>query len=65
MIKEGVEKTVLFSTLVHPEKMINEMTFKGINNQTVELKITNYQYPEITDGDWDSNWSVLPNHINI
>lgn len=32
------------------------MTFKGINNQTVELKITNYQYPEITDGDWDSNW---------
>ena len=31
------------------------MTFKGINNQTVELKIINYQYPEITDGDWDSN----------
>lgn len=32
------------------------MTFTGIDNQTVELKITNYQYPEITDGDWDSNW---------
>ncbi len=32
------------------------MTFKGINDQSVELKITNYQFPENTDGDWDSNW---------
>ena len=32
------------------------MTFKGINDQSVELKITNYQFPENADGDWDSNW---------
>jgi hypothetical protein len=32
------------------------MTFKGINNQSVELKITNYQFPENQDGDWDGNW---------
>ncbi len=31
------------------------MTFTGIDNQTVELKITNYQYPDINDGDWDGN----------
>jgi len=35
------------------------MTFKGINNQLVELKITNYQFPENTDGDWDSNWLTI------
>ncbi|MBK8517050.1 MAG: hypothetical protein IPL55_12445 [Saprospiraceae bacterium] len=32
------------------------MIFKGINNQTVELNIINYQYPYNTDGGWDSNW---------
>lgn len=32
------------------------MTFFGLDNQTVELKITNYQYPDISDGDWDGNW---------
>jgi hypothetical protein len=35
------------------------MTFKGINNQSVELKITNYQFPENLDGDWDSNWLTI------
>ena len=32
------------------------MIFKGIDDQTVELKITNYQFPENKDGDWDGNW---------
>lgn len=32
------------------------MTFKGIDNQTVEFIITNYQYPEIKEGGWDGNW---------
>jgi|JFJP01.2.fsa_nt_gi hypothetical protein len=32
------------------------MTFTGIDNQTVELKITNYQYPDINEGNWDGNW---------
>jgi hypothetical protein len=32
------------------------MIFKGVDNQIVELKITNYQYPDNNDGDWDGNW---------
>lgn len=32
------------------------MIFHGIDNQTVELRITNYQFPNHDDGDWDSNW---------
>lgn len=40
------------------------MTFKGINNQTVELEITNYQFPEIADDDWDSNWLNIYLKVN-
>jgi len=32
------------------------MIFSGIDRQTVELKIANYQFPENQDGDWDGNW---------
>jgi len=32
------------------------MIFYGINNQTVEIKITNYQFPSETNDDWDKNW---------
>ena len=32
------------------------MIFNGVDNQTVELRITNYQYPDIVEGGWDSNW---------
>jgi hypothetical protein len=32
------------------------MTFIGIDNQSVDFRITNYQYPDNKDGDWDSNW---------
>ena len=32
------------------------MIFKGLNNQTVEIKITNYQFPETQDKEWDGNW---------
>ena len=39
------------------------MTFTGIDNQTVELKITNYQYPDINDGDWDGNWLNI--YLNV
>ncbi len=35
------------------------MIFKGINEQTVEFKITNYQFPEITDCEYDSNWLLI------
>ncbi len=40
------------------------MTFTGIDNQTVELKIINYQYPKIIDGDWDSNWLNIYIKVN-
>jgi hypothetical protein len=33
------------------------MLFKCINNQTVELRILGYQFPEVTTpGDYDANW---------
>lgn len=32
------------------------MIIEGIDNQTVEIKITNYQYPASLDRDWDGNW---------
>lgn len=32
------------------------MIFSGVDNQTVELKITNYQFPDNQEGDWDGNW---------
>ncbi|MEP6647088.1 MAG: hypothetical protein ABJC12_08355 [Saprospiraceae bacterium] len=39
------------------------MTFKGIDNQTVEFKIINYQYPDINDGDQDGNWLNI--YLNV
>lgn len=32
------------------------MVFNGIDKQTVELEIVNYEFPQIEDGSWDSNW---------
>jgi hypothetical protein len=32
------------------------MLFKGIHDQTVEIKINNYQFPDTLDRDWDGNW---------
>jgi hypothetical protein len=32
------------------------MIINGINNQTVEIKIINYEFPNRTDDDWDNNW---------
>lgn len=32
------------------------MIFTGIDNQTVEFGITNYQFPDNNYGDWDGNW---------
>jgi hypothetical protein len=39
------------------------MTFNGIDNQIVELRITNYQYPGNNEGDWDSNWLNI--YLNV
>lgn len=39
------------------------MIFTGIENQTVELKIINYQYPEINDDNWDDNWLNI--YLNV
>jgi len=32
------------------------MIFSGVDSQTVEFKITNYQFPDNQEGDCDSNW---------
>ena len=40
-------------TYQKPDKTI---IFSGIDSQTVELKISNYQFPDNQDGDWDGNW---------
>jgi len=32
------------------------MIFSGVDSQTVELIITNYQFPDNQEGDWDGNW---------
>lgn len=32
------------------------MIIKGINNQTVELRIMNYQFPGTSNRDYDGNW---------
>jgi hypothetical protein len=40
------------------------MIFKGIDNQTVEFKVINYQFPDTkTPGDYDSNWLNI--YINV
>jgi len=40
------------------------MTFIGIDDQTVELKITNYQFPQAkTSENYDSNWLNI--YINV
>jgi len=40
------------------------MILKGVNNQTVELKIINYQFPEITNCKYDSNWLLVDLKVN-
>ena len=32
------------------------MIFWGIDEQTVEFRIVNYEFPENSGGDWDGNW---------
>lgn len=40
------------------------MIFKGIDDQIVEFKITNYQYQDNQDGDWDGNWLNIYLKVN-
>ena len=35
------------------------MVFKGINNQSIELNIINYQYPDLIDEPHDRNWLIV------
>ncbi len=39
------------------------MKILGINSQTVELRITNYQFPETSDRDYDGNWLNI--YLNV
>jgi hypothetical protein len=39
------------------------MIFNGIDNQLVEFRIINYQYPDIKSGDWDDDWLII--YLNV
>ena len=39
------------------------MIFNGVNNQTVEMKIVDYEFPEMIEGDWDGNWLNI--YLNV
>ena len=40
------------------------MIINGIDDQLLELRITNYEFPENNDGDWDSNWLNIYIKVN-
>ncbi|TKG97033.1 hypothetical protein EYV94_00990 [Puteibacter caeruleilacunae] len=39
------------------------MIFNGINNQSVEFKVVNYQFPALRDKDYDGNWLTI--YLNV
>ena len=39
------------------------MIFNCIDNQSVEFRITNYQYPDTTDREYDGNWLNI--YLNV
>jgi hypothetical protein len=39
------------------------MLIKGINNQSVEIRVTNYQFPETRDREYDGNWLNI--YLNV
>ncbi|MEP0213649.1 MAG: hypothetical protein ABJD66_10570 [Cellulophaga sp.] len=39
------------------------MIFQGTNNQTVELRIIDYQFPKITNCEYNSNWLLI--YLNV
>ena len=40
-----------------------KMIFKGVDNQSVEFRITKYEFPNITDCEYDSNWLLI--YLNV
>ncbi len=39
------------------------MVFKGIKNQSVEIKLIDYEFPNIKNNRWDSNWLII--YLNV
>ena len=39
------------------------MVIEGINNQSVEIRVNNYQFPETDDRDYDGNWLNI--YLNV
>lgn len=39
------------------------MKFNGVGNQSVELRIANYQFPREIEDKWDSNWLQI--HLKV
>ncbi len=52
----------MFHRLVKAKKSA-EMILKGIDNQSVELRISGYEFPYITDCEDDSNWLLI--YLNV
>ena len=50
-------------TVVRKLKNASGMIFKGVDNQSVEFRITNYEFPNITDCEYDSNWLLI--YLNV
>jgi len=40
------------------------MIINGVNNQTVEFKIINYQFPASRDKEYDGNWLTIYLNVN-
>lgn len=39
------------------------MKFQSSTGNSFELQIIGYQFPEITDGDYDANWMIIQVHV--
>ena len=44
-------------------KITEKMIFKGVDNQSVEIRVTNYQFPKTLDCQYDSNWLLI--YLNV
>ncbi len=39
------------------------MVFYGVDHQTIEIKIHNYEFPNTADKEWDGNWLEI--YLNV
>lgn len=51
-----------YLAVMEAETNLHEMTFKG-DNSSFRLLILRYQFPNIHDDEWDSNWLVVQGRV--